>query len=170
MKICILIILNILIFEQIIAQKSLIKNDSVCLPYLTLKSKAAHKYLEKELIKNKIIKDTLILSTYNTGQNVKVDEYDKKIMIYLCGAENYNSSLRIFDFIGYLYINEVYILVHDENISYVKNMFKSNDTVNCFYYNIDETVILPAIVVGSDIELIYKVKNNNKNNFIFRRE
>ncbi len=162
MKTCILIILQILISGLIIAQDLSIKHDSVCLQYLTLKNDNSYKYLKKELIKNKIKNDTLILSIYNTER--------REVILYLCGGENYNSSLRVFSFTGYLYINEVYILVRDENILNVKDMFCGNNKINCFYYYKDETVAFPAIVVGSKIELNYKVLMKKNNKIIFRRQ
>jgi hypothetical protein len=170
MRIFILIVSQILIYSQILAQSSTYSCDSICLNSLKFKNYEALRYVENEILKNSIRQDTLFLSIYNLEKIGKDEISEKNFLFYLSGSENYDSYVKDMNCKGYIYIDSVCLIVIDSEQLNKLNMFECKDSA-CKYFNykFKKGRTLP-LIVGSRIELVYKVKLKNKNKIKFRRK
>lgn len=170
MRIFILIISQFLIYCQILAQSSTLSWDSICLNNLKFRNYDALRYVEKELLKSSVRNDTLFLSVYNLYKIGKDEISDKNFLLYLSGSENYDSYVKDMNCKGYLYIDIVCIIVKSSDRLDKLNMFEYNDSICKFFnYKFEKGHVLP-LVVGSKINLVYKVKLKNTNKIKFLRK
>jgi hypothetical protein len=170
MRIFILIALQILIYSQILAQSLTLSCDSICLNNLKFRNDEALRYFEKELLKSSVRNDTLFLSVYNLYKIGKDEISDKNFLLYLSGSENYNSYVKDMNCKGYLYIDSICIIVKSSDRLDKLNMFECDDSICKFFnYKFEKGHTLP-LVVGSKINLVYKVKLKNNDKIKFRRK
>jgi len=170
MRIFILIISQFLIYCQILAQSSTLSCDSICLNNLKFRNYDALRYVEKELLKSSVRNYTLFLSVYNLYKIGKDEISDKNFLLYLSGSENYDSYVKDMNCKGYLYIDSVCIIVKSSDRLDKLNMFEYNDSICKFFnYKFEKGHVLP-LVVGSKINLVYKVKLKNTNKIKFLRK
>ena len=147
----IILILQIGLSSLIFAQTSCIVRDSVRIQSLKIKEY------------------TLFLSFDSIGINKKRLKSNYKEYWYLIGSENYNTNMRIFNYVGFVRINNICILIREGYGHYSKYMFKSEDTSRNFYYYKDLSVKFPAYYVGSDVELVYKISKKRNNRYIIKK-
>lgn len=167
MKTYILIILQVLIHELILSQVSEIKVDSIYILNLTFKNENSFRVIEKELSKNEIIDDTLFLSVNHVFKDGKNNS--NKVYLYIIGGENYNSYIKSFRFKGYFYIHNICILVQDSELIDQLKLFDCNNSVGRYFSFTYQSDYMPPLVIGSDIEFVYKINIKKNNNLVFKR-
>jgi len=163
-----IILLQIVCASTIFSQTSFVI-DSICIQQLKIKDTNVYNYLEKELVRHKIKEDTLFLSFDSIGINQKRLKSDNKEYWYILDGENYNTNMRVFNYVGFVHINNICILIREDYGQYSKYMFDCEDTISYFYYYKDLSVKFPAYHAGSDVELVYKISKKRNNRYVIKR-